>query len=253
MPDLDAAARHPARVLVDSTASTPVYLRALERGADYVLHSATKYLTGHHDVTLGAVACRNASDAERLRELRGRTGIVASPESAWLLHRGLATLDVRMRRHTESATAIAERLAAHEAVERVRYPGFGGLLSFDVAGGAAAARKVETGTRTIVERDEPRRRAVDPGDAPPLGGRARPREPRPAERRAGAARGALGRPECRAEQVDSTSDGGSTCAVGLAQATLNTSVPWREHVYSHPRPLEPAPLRPLGGTGLGRS
>ena len=150
MPDLDAAARHPARVLVDSTASTPVYLRALERGADYVLHSATKYLTGHHDVTLGAVACRNAGDAERLRELRGRTGIVASPESAWLLHRGLATLDVRMRRHTESATAIAERLAAHEAVERVRYPGFGGLLSFDVAGGAAAARKVETGTRTIV-------------------------------------------------------------------------------------------------------
>ena len=150
MPDLDAAARHPARVLVDSTASTPVYLRALERGADYVLHSATKYLTGHHDVTLGAVACRNPRDAERLRELRSRTGIVASPESAWLLHRGLATLDVRMRRHTETATEIAERLAAHEAVERVRYPGFGGLLSFDVAGGAAAARKVETGTRTIV-------------------------------------------------------------------------------------------------------
>ena len=55
-----------------------------------------------------------------------------------------------MRRHTETATEIAERLAGHEAVERVRYPGFGGLLSFDVAGGAAAARKVETGTRTIV-------------------------------------------------------------------------------------------------------
>ena len=150
MPDLDAAARHPARVLVDSTASTPVYLRALERGADYVLHSATKYLTGHHDVTLGAIVCRNPTDAERLRELRSRTGIVASPESAWLLHRGLTTLDVRMRRHTETATEIAERLAAHEAVERVRYPGFGGLLSFDVAGGAAAARKVETGTGTIV-------------------------------------------------------------------------------------------------------
>ena len=149
MPDLDAAARHPARVLVDSTASTPVYLRALERGADYVLHSATKYLTGHHDAVLGAVACRDAGDAERLGDVRGRTGIVATPEGAWLLQRGLATLDVRMRRHTESATAIAERLAAHEAVERVRYPGFGGLLSFDVAGGAAAAGKVETGTRTI--------------------------------------------------------------------------------------------------------
>ena len=150
MPDLDAAARHPARVLVDSTASTPVYLRALERGADYVLHSATKYLTGHHDVTLGAVVSRDASDAERLHELRSRTGIVAPPDSAWLLHRGLATLDVRMRRHTETATEIAKRLAGHEAVERVRYPGFGGLLSFDVAGGAAAARRVETGTQTIL-------------------------------------------------------------------------------------------------------
>ena len=150
MPDLDAAARHRAPVLVDSTASTPVYLRALERGADYVLHSATKYLTGHHDAVLGAVACRDAGDAERLGDVRGRTGIVATPEGAWLLQRGLATLEVRMRRHTESATAIADRLAGHDAVERVRYPGFGGLLSFDVAGGAAAALKVETGTRTIV-------------------------------------------------------------------------------------------------------
>jgi cystathionine gamma-synthase len=150
MPDLEAAARHPARVLVDSTASTPVYLRALERGADYVLHSATKYLTGHHDVTLGVVVCRDPADAQRLGDFRGRAGIVAAPESAWLLHRGLATLEVRMRRHTESATAIAERLAGHEAVEQVRYPGFGGLLSFDVSGGAAAARKVETGTRAIL-------------------------------------------------------------------------------------------------------
>jgi cystathionine gamma-synthase len=150
MPDLEAAARHPAPVLVDATAATPVYLRALDRGADYVLHSATKFLTGHHDVVLGAVVCRDAGDGEKLGDVRGRTGIVATPESAWLLQRGLATLEVRMRRHTESAFAIAERLARHEAVERVRYPGFGGLLSFDVAGGARAARKVETGTRVIV-------------------------------------------------------------------------------------------------------
>ena len=149
MPDLEAAARHKAPVLVDATAATPVYLRALDQGADYVLHSATKFLTGHHDVMLGAVVCRDPDHAQRLEELRGRTGVVAAPESAWLLHRGLATLDVRMRRHTESAVAIAERLAGHDAVERVRYPGFGGLLSFDVAGGADAARKVETGTRQI--------------------------------------------------------------------------------------------------------
>jgi cystathionine gamma-synthase len=150
MPDFEAAARHAAPVLVDATASTPVYLRALERGADHVLHSATKFLTGHHDVMLGVVVCRDPDDAQRLRDSRGRTGIIAAPDNAWLLQRGLATLEVRMRRHTENAAAIAERLTAHDAVERVRYPGFGGLLSFDVAGGYDAARRVESGTRMIV-------------------------------------------------------------------------------------------------------
>lgn len=149
MPDFEAAARHPAPVLVDATASTPVYLRALDRGADYVLHSATKFLTGHHDVMLGAVVCRDPGDAQRLQDSRGRTGIIATPDNAWFLQRGLATLEVRMRRHTENAVAIAERLTAHDAVERVRYPGFGGLLSFDVAGGHEAARGVESGTRRI--------------------------------------------------------------------------------------------------------
>ena len=146
MPDLDAAVSHPAPLLVDATASTPVYLRALELGADYVLHSATKYLTGHHDALLGAVVCKRREDGERLRETRTRTGVTASPDAAWLLYRGLQTLEVRMRRHTESATEIAARLEAHDLVERVRYPGFGGLLSFDVAGDA---RRVETSLRTI--------------------------------------------------------------------------------------------------------
>ncbi len=150
MPDLDAAARHPGTVLVDATAATPVYLRALDRGADYVLHSATKFLTGHHDVLLGAVVCKDTDNARRLRDLRGRTGITASAESAWLLHRGLETLEVRMLRHTENATVIAERLERHESVERVRYPGFGGLMSFDVAGGGDAARRVETSTTVIL-------------------------------------------------------------------------------------------------------
>jgi cystathionine gamma-synthase len=146
MPDLEAAVAHPAPVLVDATASTPIYLRALEHGADHVLHSATKYLTGHHDVLLGAVVCKRAEDAASLKETRGRLGITASPEAAWLLARGLHTLEVRMRRHTESATEIAARLERHERVELVRYPGFGGLLSFDVAGDA---RRVETSLRTI--------------------------------------------------------------------------------------------------------
>ena len=148
MPDIEAAVASPASVVVDSTAATPVYLRPLDAGADFALHSATKYLGGHDDVLLGAVACRSAEDAERLREFRGRTGIVAAPDPCWLLSRSLKTLRVRMERHTASATAIAGRLRDHPAVEVVRYPGFSGLLSFDVAD-AEAARKVEASLQTI--------------------------------------------------------------------------------------------------------
>jgi cystathionine gamma-synthase len=150
LPDLEAAAAHPAPVVVDSTAATPVYLRPLEQGADLVLHSATKYLGGHHDVLLGAVVARDPETAERLRAFRGRSGIVAAPDPAWLLLRSLETLPIRMERHTTNARELALRLDAHPAVERVRYPGFGGLLSFDVAGGAEAARSAETATHTIL-------------------------------------------------------------------------------------------------------
>jgi len=145
MPDLEAAAAHPAPVLVDATAATPIHLRPLEHGADLVLHSATKYLSGHSDVLLGAVVCRDPETAARLREFRSRSGIVAAPDPAWLLLRGLKTLEVRVRRQTETAGELARRLEAHPKVDVVRYPGFGGLLSFDVAD----ARKVETSTRLI--------------------------------------------------------------------------------------------------------
>jgi cystathionine gamma-synthase len=149
MPDLEAAAAYPAPVVCDSTAATPVYLRPLEHGADFVLHSATKFLGGHHDVLLGAVVCKAREHYDRLLELRGRTGIVAAPDPAWLLRRSLKTLKVRMERHTANATELARRLEAHPSVERVRYPGFGGLMSFDVAGGAEVARRVETSTQRI--------------------------------------------------------------------------------------------------------
>jgi len=146
MPDLEAAAAHSGRVVVDSTAATPVYLRPLEHGADYVVHSATKYLGGHHDLLLGAVVCRDAAAASRLGEFRGRTGIVATPDSAWLLLRSLKTLRVRIERQTATAVELVERLRRHPTVEQVRYPGFGGLLSFDVDGDA---RRVEASVKVI--------------------------------------------------------------------------------------------------------
>lgn len=149
MPNLEAADAHPAPVVVDATAATPVHLRPLEQGADFVLHSATKYLAGHDDALLGAVVCRDAAAARELLTFRSRTGIVAAPDAAWLLLRGLKTLELRVRRQTETAAAIAERLRAHPAVETVRYPGLSALLSFDVAD-AETARKVETSTRIIV-------------------------------------------------------------------------------------------------------
>ncbi len=149
MPDLEAAAAHPAPVVVDATVATPVHLRPLEHGADFVVHSATKYLGGHDDALLGAVVCRDAAAAEELRAFRGRTGIVAAADPAWLLLRGLKTLAVRVRRQSATAAELAERLRAHPKVTTVRYPGFGGLVSFDVADGETA-RRVETATRMIV-------------------------------------------------------------------------------------------------------
>ncbi len=148
MPDFEASAAHPALTVCDSTAATPLHVKPLERGCDLALHSATKYLAGHDDALVGAVVCRDESTAARLDEVRRKTGAVAGPDAAWLLLRGLATLEVRVARQTETARSLAKRLGAHPAVEIVRYPGFGGLLSFDVAG-AEAARTVESSTTLI--------------------------------------------------------------------------------------------------------
>jgi cystathionine gamma-synthase len=148
MPDLEAASKHPAPLVVDATAATPFHLRPLERGADFVVHSATKYLAGHDDALLGVVVCKRAEDAERLRDVRSRTGIVAAPDACYLLLRGLKTLELRVRRQTESAQELARRLREHPTVQTVRYAGIGGLLSFDVAG-ADQARTVETSIRLI--------------------------------------------------------------------------------------------------------
>jgi cystathionine gamma-synthase len=148
LPDFESAAAHPARVVCDTTAATPLHVRPLERGCDLVVHSATKYLAGHDDALLGAAVCKSHDDAARLLEFRSHTGPVPNADTAWLLLRGLSTLEIRVARQTESASTIAERLRGHPAVQVVRYPGFGGLLSFDVAD-ADSARSVETSTRLI--------------------------------------------------------------------------------------------------------
>jgi len=135
--------------VVDNTFATPVIQRPLDLGADIVFHSATKYLAGHDDALIGALVCRRPEDAARLLEFRSRTGPVPAADTAWLLLRGLRTLELRVARQTETATALVERLERHGSVEVVRYPGFGGLLSFDVAD-ADAARRVETST-TLIE------------------------------------------------------------------------------------------------------
>jgi len=103
-PDLEAAAAHPAPVVMDATAATPVLLRALDHGADVVMHSATKYLAGHHDALLGALVCRDEALFDELRRTRTRTGPIASPDSAWLLLRSLKTLELRVHRQSESAS-----------------------------------------------------------------------------------------------------------------------------------------------------
>jgi cystathionine gamma-synthase len=146
MPDLDTAAAHPGKVVVDSTVATPVYLNPIADGADLVLHSATKYLTGHSDAMVGAVVCKDEADYDRLFHFRHITGPVCSAETAALVTRGLKTLRVRVERQTESARVLAERLRGQPGVANVRYPGFGGLLSFDVGGDPVA---VERATRLI--------------------------------------------------------------------------------------------------------
>lgn len=149
-----------ARLLVDGTFATPALQQPLAMGADIVLHSATKYLGGHGDVMGGVLAFAADDDfAAECDELRRQTGNTASPFAAWLVLRGLRTLPVRVERHCRNAQAVAEFLQAHPLVDVVHYPGlathpghavatgqmrggFGGMLSFEVTGGRAAALEV---------------------------------------------------------------------------------------------------------------
>jgi len=141
-------------LVVDSTFASPVAFRPLEHGADVVIHSATKFLNGHHDV-LGGVVLGTAPYVEEVRQKMVVWGQAPDPFAVWLLERGLKTLDVRVRRQSETAGGLAEWCAGHPAVAAVHYPGlathpdhaiacrtldlFGGMLALELAGGAEAA------------------------------------------------------------------------------------------------------------------
>jgi cystathionine beta-lyase/cystathionine gamma-synthase len=130
----EIAHRHGARVVVDNTFATPYFQQPFSLGADIVVHSVTKYLAGHSDVIQGAVLARDADVFGPLKFLQNATGAVPSPFDCWLTLRGLKTLELRMLRHQQNATAIAAALQGHARVTRVYYPGFGGMVSFELNG-----------------------------------------------------------------------------------------------------------------------
>jgi cystathionine beta-lyase/cystathionine gamma-synthase len=141
---------HKALVVVDNTFATPCFQQPFELGADIVVHSVTKYLAGHSDTVQGAALAKDPAVFEPVKFLQNATGAVPSPFDCWLTMRGLKTLELRMQRHEENATAIAAALDGHALVRRVYFPGlashpghdiarrqmtgFGGMVSFELNG-----------------------------------------------------------------------------------------------------------------------
>jgi methionine-gamma-lyase len=167
-----------AQVIVDNTYATPIITRPIELGADFVVHSATKYLGGHGDLLAGIVVGRLEQMIEvRTIGVKDMTGAVIAPFNSMLILRGIKTLELRMQRHSENAMEIAQMLKAHPAVDWVNYPGlesfpqhdlakaqmalFGGMIAFEVKGGFEAGKRVMNALNLI-------QRAVSLGDAETL-------------------------------------------------------------------------------------
>ncbi|HEX9435838.1 MAG TPA: PLP-dependent transferase, partial [Candidatus Limnocylindria bacterium] len=152
-----------ALAVVDNTFASPYLQQPIGLGADIVLHSTTKYIGGHSDVVGGALVGTDEELREKLAFIQNAAGGVPGPLDAWLVLRGAKTLAVRMDRHSDNAMAVAEWLCQHPKVERVNYPGletheghevarrqmraFGGMLSFELKGGEAAAKRMVSRTR----------------------------------------------------------------------------------------------------------
>jgi cystathionine beta-lyase/cystathionine gamma-synthase len=143
---------------VDSTFATPVFLRPLEYGADIVMHSTTKYLAGHNQIIGGVIITNHQHVYEKMKYIQKTIGAVSSPFDCWLNLSGLKTLHLRMKRHEESALAIAEFLEGHSKIDRVLYPGlashpqhaiakaqmsgFSGMIAFELTGGTEAGKRL---------------------------------------------------------------------------------------------------------------
>jgi cystathionine beta-lyase/cystathionine gamma-synthase len=149
---VEFARKHQLTSLIDNTFATPVNLKPLAHGFDLVLHSCTKYLNGHSDIVAGAVIGPK-SVIRRINRKLLHLGGSLDPHACFLLHRGLKTLAIRVRQHNRNALELARFLDQHRAVARVNYPGllpegdsdlfegFGGMISFELMGGAESARE----------------------------------------------------------------------------------------------------------------
>jgi cystathionine gamma-synthase len=137
-----AAKKQSIGVGVDNTFATPLVQKPLSMGADIVMHSVTKFLAGHSDVVLGSLSTADPALYKRLEESRRYNGAIPGPFEAWLALRGIRTFPVRFRAAEANAKTLVTRLQNHAKITKVRYPGFGAVISFEIDGNAEQAEKV---------------------------------------------------------------------------------------------------------------
>ena len=146
---ISAAKKLTIGVGVDNTFATPLVQQPLSMGADIVMHSVTKFLAGHSDVVLGSLSISDPALFKRLEEARRFNGSIPGPFEAWLALRGIRSFPVRFRAAEKNAQQLVTRLQAHGKITKVRYPGFGAVISFEVDGTAEQAEKVCESSRLI--------------------------------------------------------------------------------------------------------
>ena len=146
---ISAAKKLTIGVGVDNTFATPLVQQPLTMGADIVMHSVTKFLAGHSDVVLGSLSISDPALFKRLEEARRFNGSIPGPFEAWLALRGIRSFPVRFRAAEKNAQLLVARLQTHPKITKVRYPGFGAVISFEVDGTAEQAEKVCESSRLI--------------------------------------------------------------------------------------------------------